>query len=282
MDNKEIIEEKKEDVQENKDITKDVPYEDYLDKDVFEDILDGIVYLPMGCVIDEKFHRKVELRKMKARDRLEMSRKKNQKDPMKTFDLVLNRCVLSIGGKPTTESMIKSLSTGDRDLIFIALRLFSIGETMIYRTVCGNPQCKEDLEVELSLYEIPITTRDDRFIIKNGRAYIKEKNERLGIEMEMRVPDNSDFNRLKKYVVNQDPELDYQLYKLCLEKWNDKEGPFSIDFILDLEIPQISWLESIVKSFPGPNWDVDITCEFCGSVGKINLGNLDFLSSTPV
>jgi len=278
MENKKKKEEQV-DVQPKNEVKKEIEYNAHLDKEIFEDIENGIVYLPLGCIIDERLERKIKIKKMKARDRLEMSRKKSQKNPMKTFDLILNRCVLEIGDKPATSSLIQSFSTGDRDTLFLALRRYSIGDTMVYKTKCGAVDCGEELEIELSLSDIPIKQRKpENYIIKDGRNFIKVKNEKLGISLEMRVPDNNDFQALKKYVLDQDPELDYQLYKRCLTKWNDKEGPFGIDFVLDFDIPEIKWIEDIVRELPGPNWDFNITCDFCGSVGKVNLGNIDFLS----
>jgi len=282
-----MLEEKNVDVQQedtnkNNEETKevkaeDITYNSYSNKEAFEDIEEGIVYLPLGCVIDERLERKVKINRMKARDRLEMSRKKNQKDPMKAFDLILNRCVITIGDKPATETMIQSLSTGDRDTLFLALRRYSIGNKMVYKTKCG--ECKEELEIELLLSDIPIKgCENHKIMVKNGRPYIYSRNEELQLEMEIRIPDNHDFKKLKKFILEQDPELDYQLYKLCLSKFGKEEGPFSIDFILDLEIPQIKWLESVVRSLPGPNWDFDISCQFCDAIGKVNLGNIDFLS----
>lgn len=126
--------------------------------------------LPCGVLVKDgsgegyTVERDVTIRGMTAGVKKELGKKTIRTEPSKAQDIVLQSCVVSIGGKTEiTKNMIQGMLAGDRDYLLFQIRKHSLGGALNGRIACINPSCGEvqglsmDIDNDFKVYSLPDT-----------------------------------------------------------------------------------------------------------------------------
>lgn len=242
--------------------------------------------LPLGVIHNGGVDKTCVLKPMTAKTRRLIANKANQRNPVAGITDLLVQCCEQLGTSPATPQIANSLTVGDRDFMLLMLRVISLGNILKAQTTCAR--CGEDLSFDLPLDQIKIVrpVLDKDFRIEGGFAYTTVESPELGIKVEMRYPTGHDQSAISNQLKTDPVGATYSLYARLLRVWekNGKliENPNSLEFIDDLPLAEIEWLEqAIMKASPGPEWRVNLNCEVCHKQTPLDLSDTDFLFKTP-
>ena len=242
--------------------------------------------LPLGVIRDGEVHKDVVLTPMTAKIRRLLTTKESQKNPSVGISKLILSCCESIGGLTPSIQLISGLTTGDRDFILLRLRMISLGDDVTAQMTC--PRCSDELTFDFNLPKIEIMrlTKDKDFEIEDNVPIVTLTNDDLGLVVRMRLPTGYDQEAISKQVTKDPVGAGYRLYTRLIQTWTksgqDEINPNSIDFIDNLPLPEIDWLEMASrKAMPGPNWLVHMTCDVCSKSTLLDLSDSDFLFKTP-
>ena len=114
------------------------------------DIPDGSVTLAAGYVdADGECTRDAEVRELTGVDEEAMGKKDATGNLARFIDVIVRRGTVSIGGRDATKEMLDSLLIGDRDVLALAIRRATYGDTLRLPLVC--PSCEHEFEVDYDL-----------------------------------------------------------------------------------------------------------------------------------
>lgn len=227
-------------------------------------------------------HKTYTLREMTGRDEEAISKPEVKQNPTKAINILLSRCVLSIGTLERSAfqsnewmKIIQSLYSGDQDVILMQLRKLSISDEIEVQHTC--PNCKAKLNTVLSVDELTISPFKGSIVIPFtlSRGYRDKKGE-LHKEGTMRLANGLDREILtplaKKNLARANTVL---LTRLC--KFND--GAYiDEDVMASLTVKDREYLNELLNENAfGYDLSVDVECDQCGETFRGSLNAVNFL-----
>ena len=73
---------------------------------------------------------------------------------------LLTSCLISLGGKPVSDDVVRGLLVRDRDYLILQLRRLSIGDEV--NAVLDCPACSEPMDVSFRASEVPVESRPQK------------------------------------------------------------------------------------------------------------------------
>ena len=227
-------------------------------------------------------HKTYTLREMTGRDEEAISKPEVKQNPTKAINILLSRCVLSIGTLERKSfqsnewmNIIQSLYTGDQDVILMQLRKMSISDEIEVQHTC--PNCKAKLRTVLGVDELDIVPFKGSIVVPFtlSRGY-KDKKGEVHKEGKMRLANGLDREILtplaKKNLARANTVL---LTRLC--KFND--GTYiDEDVMAGLTIKDREYLNELLNENAfGYDLSVDVSCDQCGETFRGSLNVVNFL-----
>jgi hypothetical protein len=75
---------------------------------------------------------------------------------------LLERCVKQVGDQPTTRSLVRDLTVGDRDYLVLKIHEATFGEKLSLLLVCPREGCGAKMDLDLAVADIPVEEREVR------------------------------------------------------------------------------------------------------------------------
>lgn len=230
-------------------------------------------------------HKTFTIREMTGADEEYVNRADIKTNGAKVSTALLSRCVLSVGtltrksvGNPKAwENIFKEMLTGDRDIILLALRKESIGDTIEVTHTCPNPDCKAKLKTEVSIDELDILEfdglREIPFELPKGYKDRKGVVHKTGI---MRRPNGLDGELLTPLAKNNIAKAETLLLtRIC--KFDD--GTYIDESVMaSLSLKDRNYLQNLLNDHQfGVDMTLDVMCDRCGEYFKGNLNQSNFI-----
>ena len=231
---------------------------------------------------DGVIHKTYTLREMTGRDEEAISKPEVKQNPTKAINILLSRCVLSIGTleRKSFQSndwmkIIQSLYSGDQDVMLMQLRKLSISDEIEVQHTC--PNCKAKLRTILSVDELEVVPFKGSTVIPFtlSKGY-KDKKGEVHREGTMRLANGLDREILtplaKKNLARANTVL---LTRLC--KFND--GAYiDEDVMASLTVKDREYLNELLNdNVFGYDLSVDVECDQCGETFRGSLNMVNFL-----
>ena len=227
-------------------------------------------------------HKTYTIREMTGRDEEAISKPEVKQNPTKAINVLLSRCVLSIGTleKKSFQSndwmkIIQSLYSGDQDIMLMQLRKMSISDEIEVHHSC--PNCGAKLVTVLSVDELNIVPFKGSTVIKFSlsKGY-KDKKGEVHRDGTMRLANGLDRELLtplaKKNLARANTVL---LTRLC--KFDD--GTYiDEDVMANLTVKDREYLNGLLNDNAfGYDLYVDVDCDQCGENFRGSLNMVNFL-----
>jgi hypothetical protein len=120
----------------------------------------GVVYLPAGFVRDGELITMAIVRELNGFDEERLSRLLASDNPAIYVTEMLALAVEDLGGQKPSKDELRNLLIGDRDALWLGIRIASYGPEVEYSLVCN--ECDEKSVVTINLNEdIPVRKLDD-------------------------------------------------------------------------------------------------------------------------
>lgn len=231
---------------------------------------------------DGVVHKSYTLREMTGRDEEAISKPEVKQNPTKAINILLSRCVLSIGTLERSSfksgdwmNIIQSLYSGDQDVILMQLRKLSISDEIEVQHSC--PNCNAKLRTILSVDELDIVPFKGSTVIPFtlSRGYRDKKGE-VHKDGTMRLANGLDREILtplaKKNLARANTVL---LTRLC--KFND--GTYiDEDVMASLTVKDREYLNELLNENAfGYDLSVEVECDQCGETFRGSLNAVNFL-----
>jgi len=145
---------------------------------------------------------------------------------------ILSRCVARIGGiAPVTEEIARSLLVGDRQYLLLKLREATFGDIVLSTVNCPWSDCKQKVDIDFSLENVPIKTSTDKGPIYTAElspeaAYVDEQGDQHR-KVRFRLPNGGDQEALSSLIVTNEALAQTKLLERCIKK----VGPFDVSGI---------------------------------------------------
>lgn len=231
---------------------------------------------------DGVVHKTYTLREMTGRDEEAISKPEVKQNPTKAINVLLSRCVLSIGTLERKSfqsnewmNIIMSLYSGDQDVMLMQLRKLSISDEIEVQHTC--PNCKAKLNTVLSVDELEIVPFKGSTVIPFTLSKgFKDKKGEVHREGTMRLANGRDREILtplaKKNLARANTVL---LTRLC--KFND--GAYiDEDVMASLTVKDREYLNELLNdNVFGYDLSVDVECDQCGETFRGSLNMVNFL-----
>lgn len=118
------------------------------------------VTLERGIFRDGTWYRDAEVRELNGYDEEAIAAAGAGSVPQKVVETLLTRGVVSVGSEPMTRKLAGELLIGDRELLIMAIRRATFGDTLDFeRLPCSN--CGELVDLTVPLAAIPFVHLDD-------------------------------------------------------------------------------------------------------------------------
>lgn len=186
----------------------------------------------------------------------------------RALNTILQRGLVSLGGMPVNPSNFDDLLMGDRDMLLLAIRKITFGNTVNLRMSCRSCYIQNDIEVDLEK-DVKIVYLNDpldrRFTVdlKSGTAEVSLPN---GVTHKKLI-DNADKTA---------SEITTIIIASCLTEVN---GEFSYGTSTALSLGILDREKIVTEIYsrtPGPRLgEVSKACEACGASIAIPLGLAD-------
>lgn len=249
------------------------------DENEIHDLLAGYVDKNGVC------HKTFTIREMTGADEEYINRADIKSNGARVITALLSRCVLSVGtltkksvGNPKEwENIFKEMLSGDRDIIMLAIRRESVGDTIEVTHTCPNPDCKAKLKTVVSIDELAINEfdgiREIPFELPKGYRDRKGEFHKKGI---MRRPNGLDGELLTPLAKNNLAKAETTLLtRIC----RFEDGTHIDESIMSgLTKKDRDYLLNILNDHPmGVDMTVDVMCDRCGEYFKGNLNQSNFM-----
>jgi len=178
-------------------------------------------------------------------------------DMGKSLLAILQRGVVSIGGTKATQEMLDDLLVGDRELLLLAIRRATFGETIELEGPCPDCSVQQSFMVDLGEVEIKrLENPEDRVFTVEGKAGT----------FTVTLPSGHIQKKLVSSSDKTGPEMDTMVLKECVTSINDLPV-LDIKQIRNLSVQdRRSLISEISKRSPGPQLsEIKKTCTACGS-----------------
>lgn len=237
------------------------------DMPVIEKPPSGLVKLARGLWRNGGWATDAVVRELNGADEEVYSRINPFDKPLEYQDCVLSRGVVTIGGAPVQLPELGELIIGDRNALYLAIRIATYGDKLEFKGECEHCSTPIDIEVDLT-DDIPVLP---------GKDPLKDLHEvplRNGSILYLKLPTGHDqtasFAGAGAVNVSERNSL---LMSKCIKKLNGESlsDPFSYAKNLGLR-DRAKVLEFLTQSQPGPQpGEVEVPCSACGGEITINL-----------
>jgi hypothetical protein len=113
------------------------------------------VALPGGCWQGGSCNPEARLRPLDGADESFLLETAEAMLPAERTTAVLTRCLTSLGSEPrVTAPAVRALTVGDREALLLHLRRITFGERMPCVLTCGNPGCREKMDLDLNASDL--------------------------------------------------------------------------------------------------------------------------------
>lgn len=264
-------------------------YDSSVDEIVTAEINGGVedeVHDLLAGYVDENgvTHKTFTIREMTGKDEEAIQKSDIKSNGAKVISTLLTRCTLSIGeiskkdvSPKEWENIIKSLYVGDQDIILLAIRKSSIGDTIEANHICPNPECKAKLHTEVDIDELAIEpfkgTREIPFELIRGYKDKKGEVHKIGF---MRLPNGFDREILTPLARKNLAKAEtIMLTRIC----KFKDGAYVDENVMsNLTTKDRNYLIDLMhENNFGIDMTSDITCDVCGEEFKANLNVTNFI-----
>ncbi len=239
--------------------------------------------LEMG-IVDENgiTHNTYTLREINGKDEEAISKNDIKNNIGKVLNTLLSRCCLSIGtltkkdlGPKKWENLIKSLSVGDQDIMFLRLRKISLGSEMETTHEC--PSCGAALTTLYDTDELEIVPfngkREIPFDLPRGYKDAKGEVHKLGV---MRYANGLDREILAPLLVKNVGKARTSLLKRTCTF--NSGIPITDDIMSSLSLKDRDYLQKLSQdNLFGVNMEIEVSCTDCGEDFKGKLNPVNFL-----
>jgi len=139
---------------------------------------DGSVRLPGGLITKDGLVRSAVVRELTGEDEEALSKARG--NPLRVTQTLL-KAVETIGGEPVSNKVLKDLLVGDREALFLGIRIATFGKEIKFEEV-ECPGCKERLDITVDLTELPTREladpekREFEVALRNGVAVVRLLN----------------------------------------------------------------------------------------------------------
>lgn len=124
----------------------------------------GLVSLPGGVLLEEEYIQDCEVREMTGADEEAVSKPLQAGNLVRFVDMLLRSCTVRIGnheGKPV-ERMLDTMLVGDRDMLVMAIRQATYGDSIRLDVTCPFEGCGADFQVDYKLsVDVPVKKLED-------------------------------------------------------------------------------------------------------------------------
>ena len=227
-------------------------------------------------------HKTFTVREMDGKDEEALSRKDLASNTAKMMNVLLSRCVTSIGtltpegmGAKEWENVIKGLYVGDQDVAILKIREVSIGGTLTFNSEC--PVCGRPLTTEVDVDEIPVIEfKGEEKIPFSLPSGYSDKNGELHKEGTIRLPKGADREILVPIGVQNSARARTMMLTRLVE-FND--GTFvSPEIMSSLSIRDRKYLNDLLEeNLFGIDTDVPVICTECGAETKVSFNASNFM-----
>jgi len=229
---------------------------------------DVLVTLPAGCINSNgEVIKTAEVRELNGKDEEYIGKTNNIG---KAFSTILNRAVVKIGDIPTTEAILDSLLSGDRDALMVGIFKATFGNTVEIACYCGGCNDFKDVEVNIDRdikSKILVDPIADRTFTVQGRSSVYDVTLPTGVVQKELIANNDRNGAEQTTILLQHTILEIDGKPVM--------GKAQVQAIGLADRKKIS--DEIVKRLPGPQFeDIVIDCPDCEGkvVVPINLGTL--------
>jgi hypothetical protein len=208
---------------------------------------EGIFVLPGGYVDDAgTVHREVQLNALCGRDEEYLASIPANTPSANVITQLLARCLRQVGNLPHVDaSVIRRMLVGDREYLILKLRQISHGDKLHTIFPCQFAECGKDMEVSLSLKDIPVEERP-----VTGRGFTLQVD---GASLEFRLPNGEDQEELAPYVDH--PACVRELLARCVLRMPDSIYLDEVGSLIEERMEQIA---------PQVELELDAVCPECG------------------
>jgi hypothetical protein len=264
--------------------TSESEVEDKATEQVFQEHDGETVYEMLAGYKDEKgdIYKEFTFREMTGKDEEAVSRPEIRQNGSKAINVILERCVLSIG--PYTRAntpadkwkrIVQSLLSPDQDYIIVKIREESVGGEIEVSHTCPNCNNKMDSVIDLEELEVEPFNGEWETPFELPRGY-KDKKGVVHREGVIRLPNGVDREILTPLASkNLSKANTLMLTRLC--KFNDGYV-ITEDVMPDLVLKDREYLQSLLHDkFFGVKTVIELTCTDCGHNFSGNLNTTNFM-----
>ena len=222
-----------------------------------------VVNLPGGFIENGEVVKIAEVRELNGLDEEAISKAPTTG---KALNLLLQRGLVKIGAREATFEDLDKLLSGDRDAILIGIRRVTFGNTLEFKTVCGNCTETQDVSVDL-IKDVPVRELEDErsWVIKTNKSKI-----------DVTLPTGAIQKKLLENIDKTSAEINTILLSGCVLAVNG-EPSLGASTVLSLGMAErAKVVDEILERVPGPRLgEVVKTCKACGEQMNTPLSLVD-------
>jgi hypothetical protein len=221
---------------------------------------DGNVTLPGGFLdLKGELHTEATVRELTGADEEALQKPEVMKNFGRFTQVLLQRGVTRVGTYDNPgKDVLGNLLIGDRDMLMLAIRRVTYGDTLEMKVNC--PACGEELNVEHDLAkDVPIKKMDD----PRERMFTMELRDGRKVTCSLAV--GSDQEAILSIGQNKSlAEITSMLLARCV-KWEDGRS-LGLDGVRNMgALDRRNLAEEITGRQPGPQYStIDLDCAACG------------------
>ena len=208
-------------------------------------------------------HRDVELAALTGREE-ELLARARQPQTATLVTEVLSRCVRRLGGiSPVPPAVARGLLVADRQYLLLQLRRETFGDLVRASLVCPWPECGEQVSIDFSLADVPVTQARDRAQVHTMMLSAPAAGG-APTEVEFRLPTGADQEQLSGHVEANEAEALTLLLSRCVRRVgpHSPPGPHRVASLGPLARAEIE--ERMGQLAPRVEQAMEVACAECG------------------
>jgi hypothetical protein len=205
--------------------------------------------LPGGYVdASGAVHREAELRPLTGREEEYLASLAEETPSGAAITQLLARCLRRVGGvAPVDAELVRGMLVGDREYLIMKLRQMTSGDKMLAIVRCPVEDCGKNMEVPLSLAELPVEERPVR-----AAVFTMELGESDDL-VEFRLPTGGDQEALAPLAG--EPGAIEELLKRCVLRMSGSPTLATVGRIVEERIEELA---------PRMEIEIEAVCPECG------------------
>jgi len=253
---------------------------------------------PLCCGVhkaDGSVDRTAVIRKLTPRVRVRLAEPSAQNDNLEAGNILLRESLVEVGGEKPTGSVLDRLYNGDRDLIQMAARQISMGNTVTYQPVtCPGCRGRYHPVITIDNMEVFRVNPDEVEAITdpagNPALGFRVESAEHEIEAVVRFSQGRDQKAVEKVRRNFVAALHRMIcecvhsFRFRGEEIEHRGAALQAWVESPAGVPMDAWdwlTEEIMDHQPGPDLVNFMACPDCGRRELLDLGASDFLVPTP-